>query len=597
MAVSSTSDAPEKRLPGAPDPIGSVEFDPSTFDALHDEFLSESAGDGVVEESHSPQTTFDKLLAGFPFPEIRPVQTKALEVVAASYDSGKQVTIAELPTGSGKSPISIAAAAFAKGIHDAEPGAHILTSQNNLLTQMMNDFGHLGLVDVRGKANYRCEPHKTDCASGSACNPGSKPCANCPYKAAKDRFMAAPVGITNYTYYLTEARYVQRIEPRSFLILDEAHNLEDEILSTVQVEITKSRAEELGVYLPNFGDDQRKVREWLADSFVPKAQEYAGRIRADIALAEKSMSPGLGFDDEVGGNSAAKKTLQTLQKKLAGIMTLLGNVSAYLEDDGSGWLAWSEDRKNTLTIRPLSAASYAQTYLFERSPNILIMSATLLDPKTFQRSLGINPANTNHYAAPSDFPKEHRRLVFWPSGSMGYKDIDATLPRIAKRTELIVEKYAESKGIIHTHSYKINKYLYEYFRTTKHRHRLITHESAPGDRERAIARHCTSEDATILLSPSMTEGLDLKDDLSRFQIITKVPYPFLDPYTRARMERDDKWYQLKTALSLVQATGRSVRSKDDWAITVILDSAFERFLIQNQNILPDWWKEAIEFKG
>jgi hypothetical protein len=25
----------------------------------------------------------------------------------------------------------------------------------------------------------------------------------------------------------------------------------------------------------------------------------------------------------------------------------------------------------------------------------------------------------------------------------------------------------------------------------------------------------------------------------------KIPYPFLDPYTRARMERDELWYQLR----------------------------------------------------
>jgi Rad3-related DNA helicase len=62
------------------------------------------------------------------------------------------------------------------------------------------------------------------------------------------------------------------------------------------------------------------------------------------------------------------------------------------------------------------------------------------------------------------------------------------------------------------------------------------------------------------------------------------------------MERDPAWYAWKTALALVQATGRSVRSEDDWAITVILDSAFEQFLIRNQDILPEWWKAAIEFK-
>jgi len=94
----------------------------------------------------------------------------------------------------------------------------------------------------------------------------------------------------------------------------------------------------------------------------------------------------------------------------------------------------------------------------------------------------------------------------------------------------------------------------------------------------------------------MTEGLDLKGDLSRIQIITKVPYPFLDPYNRTRMDRDPKWYQLQTALTLVQATGRSVRSEDDYALTVILDSDFQRFLSQNQDILPAWWLDSIEFR-
>jgi Rad3-related DNA helicase len=105
-----------------------------------------------------------------------------------------------------------------------------------------------------------------------------------------------------------------------------------------------------------------------------------------------------------------------------------------------------------------------------------------------------------------------------------------------------------------------------------------------------------SEDHSVLISPSMTEGLDLRDDLSRFQVICKVPYPFLDPYTRKRMEIDDKWYQLKTALTLVQATGRSVRSATDYANTYILDSAFEQFLLRNADILPNWWKDAIQFR-
>jgi hypothetical protein len=45
---------------------------------------------------------------------------------------------------------------------------------------------------------------------------------------------------------------------------------------------------------------------------------------------------------------------------------------------------------------------------------------------------------------------------------------------------------------------------------------------------------------------------------------------------------------------LVQAYGRSVRSKDDWATTYVLDSAFGLFVRKNKNILPQWFIQAIQ---
>jgi ATP-dependent DNA helicase DinG len=86
----------------------------------------------------------------------------------------------------------------------------------------------------------------------------------------------------------------------------------------------------------------------------------------------------------------------------------------------------------------------------------------------------------------------------------------------------------------------------------------------------------------VLISPSLALGIDLKDDLSRFQIITKVPYPSLgDRYIREKFERDKQWYNLRTALRLIQAVGRSVRSKDDWAHTYVLDSNLGNFIVRN----------------
>jgi Rad3-related DNA helicase len=75
--------------------------------------------------------------------------------------------------------------------------------------------------------------------------------------------------------------------------------------------------------------------------------------------------------------------------------------------------------------------------------------------------------------------------------------------------------------------------------------------------------------------------------------MTKVPYPALDPYVRARMKRDNDWYQWQTALKLVQGPGRVVRSKTDKAHTHMLDADFARFIRENNRRLPKYYLDSI----
>jgi Rad3-related DNA helicase len=126
--------------------------------------------------------------------------------------------------------------------------------------------------------------------------------------------------------------------------------------------------------------------------------------------------------------------------------------------------------------------------------------------------------------------------------------------------------------------------------------RLILH--TPANREDAIKRHCECPEPTVLLGVSMAEGLDLKDDLARFLIIPKVPYPSLsDPYIKVRLDRDERWYARRTALAIVQGAGRVVRSDDDFADTYIFDSCFQSFLQKHEDLFPPWFLDAIEVKG
>ncbi len=113
-------------------------------------------------------------------------------------------------------------------------------------------------------------------------------------------------------------------------------------------------------------------------------------------------------------------------------------------------------------------------------------------------------------------------------------------------------------------------------------------------RDDLIREFTASKDPVVLMSPSITEGLDLKDDQGRFNIITKVAFPALrDPWTKARKDGIAGWYDWRTALSLAQASGRTTRHADDYSTTVILDACFSGLYNGARKHFPAWFREAI----
>ena len=93
-----------------------------------------------------------------------------------------------------------------------------------------------------------------------------------------------------------------------------------------------------------------------------------------------------------------------------------------------------------------------------------------------------------------------------------------------------MKNHKNEKGIIHCHTYKIANYLKRNIRSK----RILTHNSE--NRDKVLWRHINSKEPTVLISPSMSEGVDLKDDAGRFQIICKIPYPYLgDKLVRKRL--------------------------------------------------------------
>ena len=217
-----------------------------------------------------------------------------------------------------------------------------------------------------------------------------------------------------------------------------------------------------------------------------------------------------------------------------------------------------------------------------------MMSATIVNRDAFCEVLGIDKNDCSFISIPSPFPIENRPILYSPMGSMSMKNIDRTLPKIAQAVKAILAQHKNEKGIIHCHSYKVAKYIKQNVRSN----RLLTHNSE--NRDKVLWRHMNEKRPTVLLSPSMTEGVDLKGEASRFQIICKIPYPYLgDKLIRKRMNKWKWWYPLQTLKVIIQSVGRSVRTQEDQAITYILDQDWDRFYSRNSSLFPEDFKRCI----
>ena len=99
---------------------------------------------------------------------------------------------------------------------------------------------------------------------------------------------------------------------------------------------------------------------------------------------------------------------------------------------------------------------------------------------------------------------------------------------------------------------------------------------------------------TILVGPSLNEGIDLPGDLCRFIIIMKVPYPSLaDRLVKEKIKLFPHWYNSTTSNDIIQGIGRGVRYNGDWCVSYILDACFWRLYLETQDQYPDDFKNRL----
>lgn len=533
----------------------------------------------------------------------RPEQIKAITEIERQFDLGASIVALQAPVGSGKSFVasSLAQQAKAKGL-----STHLLTIQLALMDQYSKDLPSPIIEVVKGRSHYRCsfDPDNSKNAAKGYCRRVAKaaliqeclkfgvvsdgqalklpPEAHlCEYWAQLQRSKLSQITLFNFHSFLFQQR-LGRFGKRDLLILDECHNAESVLLQFVQVVLSDKILQKIGIELDLTIKTAENLVNWLEkEHVVPKILGILGDSAEGEASAN-DLTPG-----ETDRLKGLLDRISDLQKYLQLTEWVIDVTEEVDEDDPM-------DRTRKLRARPVFVGLFAKELIFSKADRTLAMSATILNPKIWAKNLGIRQSDLGYIDIPSSFPVKNRPIFREYAGDMSWANFESTLPKLYSTIQGILERHKNQRGIIHAHSEKLCRLICAAIDSP----RVLHLDMFPfRSKTELLKRHSEKKDSVIIAS-GFHEGIDLIDDLGRFAIIAKVPWPSTnDPFIKARMALDGSYLPYLTALKLTQSYGRIYRHEKDFGVTYIIDSGFEKFLKRCGWLLPKWFLEAIQPHG
>jgi len=172
---------------------------------------------------------------------------------------------------------------------------------------------------------------------------------------------------------------------------------------------------------------------------------------------------------------------------------------------------------------------------------------------------------------------------------MNYDKRSETVLQMAPVIEKLHNKY-HRHTIVHCGAYGIAKMIYDHLSQSVQKETILQDRN---NREGSKLRWMAKPNS-LFLSVEFVEGLDLKGPEYPMNIIAKVPFePIKDEVVAARNDHDNKKrYNVSAAVAVMQAAGRTTRTKDDYSETYILDSSWQFFHIRYKKLFHPWFDAA-----
>jgi Rad3-related DNA helicase len=366
----------------------------------------------------------------------------------------------------------------------------------------------------------------------------SKKCGKCLrtnlYNNAKSAFIRGDVSACNYYMYIAMRKHHNY--KCSTLIVDECQNL-----------------------LPT-------ITDFAAKKIWRRNYNYPNNLRTELDILEWMENEGL-----------------TKQYKDA-VDSIKSGQPEYLFERTTELYRGEEEE--LIKVRPITIQNYKPIMWPWFIDKIVLMSATI--SRKDVEELGLGKRRVKYIQVDSPIPPSSRPIVYDPVGNMSYSQQDTNMVKIADKIRYYMTAF-KSRGIIHT-TYSISRKL----RDLLDDDRLIFHDR---DNTRTKYREYLNSNNGVLVACGLSEGLDLANDLGRWQLITKVPYPSLaDSAVKVKAEQDPDWYKWMTAKTIIQASGRVCRHQKDFGATVLLDNQFANLYNSNRELFPQWFSQALEWR-
>lgn len=251
----------------------------------------------------------------------------------------------------------------------------------------------------------------------------------------------------------------------------------------------------------------------------------------------------------------------------------------WLESGDPGFVYWVERRGRGLYLQatPIDVAPTLRARLFDRTPSVILTSATLTVAGTFdfyQHRLGLENARTLHVESPYDYGEQV--LLYVPPHLPDPRHAEFTR-RAANEIEHIIEASRGRAFVLFT-SYQQMRQVYELLRT-RLEFPLLMQGDAP--RNALIEAFRETEGAVLFGTSSFWQGVDVQGEQLSCVIIDRLPFAVpTDPVVAARSDAirqsgGNAFYDYQVpqaALALKQGFGRLIRGTADRGVLVLLDN-------------------------